>query len=247
MTVQRYIPIPDQIENILLERIRSGKYDSAVRFPSETQLSSEFGVSRATVRTALAALTTRGLLIRKPGSGTFLSKGYLLESGIEELESVLSIARRQGLHPQIKNLAVKTIEADSFLAERLAVSIGAVLTSIQRTITIDRRPISYHEDFVPQEYLSADQIDTTFGGSVLDLISQKHLSPIKYSVTEITAVNAERPLSTLLGVPINTALILLKETICDEENATLGYSINYFVPDRFYLRLLRRRIFDYST
>lgn len=121
-----------------------------------------------------------------------------------------------------------------------------MLTSIQRTITIDRRPISYHEDFVPRVYLSADQIDATFGGSVLDLISQKHLSPIKYSVTEITAVNAERPLSTLLGVPINTALILLKETICDEENANLGYSLNYFVPDRFYLRLLRRRTLDYS-
>jgi GntR family transcriptional regulator len=246
MNVQRYIPIPDQVENILLERIRSGKYDSADRFPSESQLSSEFGVSRATIRTALAALTTRGLVIRKPGSGTYLSKGYLLESGIEELESVLSIARRQGLHPQIKNLKVKTIAADSFLAERLAVSIGSVLTSIQRTITIDRRPISYHEDFVPEEYLSADQIDDTFAGSVLDLISQKLHSPIKFSVTEITAVNAEQPLSSLLGVPINQALILLKEAICNEENATLGYSINYFVPDRFYLRLLRRRTLDYS-
>jgi len=247
VTIQRYIPIPDQIENILLERIRSGRYDSEERFPSEAQLSSEFGVSRATIRTALAALTTRGLLVRKPGSGTFLSKGYLLESGIEELESVLSIARRQGLRPQIKNLTVKTIAADSFLAERLAVPLGALLTSIQRTITIDRRPISYHEDFVSEKYLSADQIDQTFGGSVLDLISQKHLSPIKYSVTEITAVNAERPLSTLLGVPLNAALILLKETICDEENENLGYSINYFVPDRFYLRLLRRRNFEYST
>jgi len=246
VSIQHFIPIPNQVENILLERIRTGKYDSAVRLPAETQLSSEFGAGRATIRTALAALTARGLVIRKPGSGTYLSKGYLLESGIEELESVLSIARRQGLHPQIKGLTVKTIEADSLLADRLAVSIGSLLTSIQRTITIDRRPVSYHEDFVPEEYLSADQIDETFAGSVLDLISQKLHSPIKFSVTEITAVNAERPLCTLLGVPINKALILLKEAICNEENVTLGYSINYFVPDRFYLRLLRRRTLDYS-
>jgi hypothetical protein len=46
------------------------------------------------------------------------------------------------------------------------------------------------------------------------------------------------PLSALLDVAINTALILLKEIICDIENETLGYSINYFVPDGFYLHLV---------
>lgn len=245
MGIQRFIPVSDQIENILLERVRDGVYSSNTRFPSESQLCAEFGVSRATIRTTLTALSARGLLIKKPGVGTFLTTGNLLEGGIENLESVLNMAKRQGLNTQVKDISVEIIEADDFLAERLVLPGGARLTSIRRTIAVNDIPVSYHEDFVPIKHLAPEQVNGMFAGSVLDLISQKHFPPITCADTEITTAIADKALATTLNVPVYMALILLKESLYDEDRTIVSYSKNYFIPDRFRIRVLRRKNLDY--
>ena len=61
--------VSNQVDEILLERIREGMYLPGIRMPSESELSDEFGVSRATVRTALAKLAASGIILRKQGDG----------------------------------------------------------------------------------------------------------------------------------------------------------------------------------
>ena len=65
--------VAHQVDEILLERIRDGSYVAGSRMPSESELSEELGVSRATVRTALAKLAASGLIIRKQGDGTYVN------------------------------------------------------------------------------------------------------------------------------------------------------------------------------
>ncbi|MBE7432483.1 MAG: winged helix-turn-helix transcriptional regulator [Anaerolineales bacterium] len=56
--------VSNAVDEILLERIRDGSYTPGSRIPSESELSDELGVSRATVRTALAKLAANGLILR---------------------------------------------------------------------------------------------------------------------------------------------------------------------------------------
>ncbi len=241
MEISRYAPISSQIENILLERIQEGKYTPEAIFPSEAELCLEFNVSRATVRTAISALSAKGLLIRRPGKGTFLAQSLRLDSGLERLESVLSIARRQGLKPEIKGLSVSVVKADETISTRLACTIDQPITLIQRTIFVGNKAYSLHLDYVPNKFLGPTQISSQFDGSVLDLLKLHHSPPLKEAVTEITSVNANREQSSQLGVSPNDALILLRETVYDEGSEIVSYSENFFVPDRFYLHVLRRK------
>ncbi len=55
-----------------MERIRSDELVAGSRLPSERQLAEEFGVSRPTVREALAALGVLGILETRIGAGTFV-------------------------------------------------------------------------------------------------------------------------------------------------------------------------------
>jgi GntR family transcriptional regulator len=241
MEISRYAPISSQIENILLERIHEGKYTTEAIFPSEAELCQEFNVSRATVRTAISALSAKGLLIRRPGKGTFLTQSLRLDSGLERLESVLSIARRQGLKPEIKGLSVTVVNADETIATRLACMVDQPITLIQRTIFVEKQAYSLHQDYVPNKFLGPTQIGNQFDGSVLDLLKLHHSPPLKEAVTEITSVNANQDQSSQLGVSPNDALILLRETVYDEGSEIVSYSENFFVPDRFYLHVLRRK------
>ena len=62
------------IFEMLRSEIRSGKYRTVTRFPSETALARRFGCSRQSVVHAIMSLEDLGLLYRERGSGTYLTK-----------------------------------------------------------------------------------------------------------------------------------------------------------------------------
>lgn len=55
---------------ILRSEILDGKYDGAIRFPSEPALARRFGVSRSTITRVLAILKQDGLVVSRKGSGS---------------------------------------------------------------------------------------------------------------------------------------------------------------------------------
>jgi GntR family transcriptional regulator, arabinose operon transcriptional repressor len=59
---------------VVRTRIQSGDYQPGDRIPSEAHLIEEFGVSRPTVARALHELQRRGLIHRRRGAGTFVSR-----------------------------------------------------------------------------------------------------------------------------------------------------------------------------
>ncbi|MEW6261814.1 MAG: GntR family transcriptional regulator [Thermodesulfobacteriota bacterium] len=95
----------------LRTEIESGAYPDGAAFPSETNLIEYYGVSRMTVRAALAILEAEGLLDRRRGSGTYVRHrtvhkvlGKLVDFHREATlmnrrarSSVLALTRRPGV------------------------------------------------------------------------------------------------------------------------------------------------------
>lgn len=64
---QRY----EQIADLLVADLRRGVLQPGKRLPGERQLAEHYGVGRASVREALAALVVRGLVQTRQGAGSF--------------------------------------------------------------------------------------------------------------------------------------------------------------------------------
>jgi len=71
--VNKIEPKHRRIYAALRHDILTGKYDAEKKFPSEGMLVRRFGVSRITVRRAMADLKNEGFLAARSGSGTYLS------------------------------------------------------------------------------------------------------------------------------------------------------------------------------
>jgi GntR family transcriptional regulator, arabinose operon transcriptional repressor len=69
------IPIHRRIADTLGEAIERGDYPPGSRLPSEAALVRDLGVSRGTLRHALLALRSRGLIEAVPARGTFVRSG----------------------------------------------------------------------------------------------------------------------------------------------------------------------------
>ncbi len=123
MSITRSAPVAVQVNQILRERIRLGAYPPGGKLPSESELSQEFDVSRATIRTVLARLAAEGLILRKQGDGTYVNErirevnthlgglwefGRLIESsGYQPSINPLSITQRSSTEHEAHLLAIQ--------------------------------------------------------------------------------------------------------------------------------------------
>jgi GntR family transcriptional regulator len=233
-------PLYAQAHDWLLRLIREGEFEPGDQLPSETELASQIGISRATLREALRLLEDEGIIVRRQGVGTFVTTGPHLESGLERLESVFSLADQEHMQTRIDHLSVDSVPADRTLAEQLQVEGSTPITRVRRTVLIENEPVAYMEDLIPALWLSPQDIDQHFNGSVLDLLRRRQPGRVQEALADITAVQANRALARQLGVRRGTALLLLEETLFDAEGQPVGFSRNYFVPDRFRFHVVRR-------
>lgn len=92
----------------LLEELSSDKYGVGDRLPTEDRLAQMMGVSRTSIREALAALRLTGVITSRAGQGTHLSKKIGKKNGM--LEKKAFIVLRNNTSPREMFEARATIE-----------------------------------------------------------------------------------------------------------------------------------------
>src|SRR5436190_20997486 len=109
----------------LIEQLAVGE-----AIPSERQLSSDLGVSRLTVRAALDDLVREGLLVRRRGSGTFVSEPKIAQE--LTMTSFTEDMRRRGMIPGSRTIQLRTAPAGAWSARILDVSPSEPLVVAMR-------------------------------------------------------------------------------------------------------------------
>lgn len=95
------MPKYTRVKQALMEGIRAGKYPVGGVMPSESELMQQFGVSRFTVRQALAELSNAGWLRREQGRGTFICPAPGKPGPAQKTIALLSPAITTYIFPEI--------------------------------------------------------------------------------------------------------------------------------------------------
>ena len=121
--------------------IESGRLQAGRQLPPERELGERFGVSRVTVRSALADLERRGLVDRHPGRGTFVATRRLGESA-GSLTSFTELGAQRGLVASAVVLDARTVSASVEDSEAFSMAPGADIYELTRVRLLDGLPIS---------------------------------------------------------------------------------------------------------
>jgi GntR family transcriptional regulator len=219
----------------LIERTPAGQ-----RLPSEPVLAKQLGVSRATLREAMRTFETQGLIRRRQGSGTFVvGKVQALDSGLEVLESLETMAKRLGLEISVSNLSVDQAVVDENIAAYLNLAVGAPLLLVRRVIRADGRPVAYLVDTLPEEVLNLDDLHGNFRGSVLDILLERGDS-LKTSRANISAIGATAEVAKVLEIQRGDVLLHFYSQLFDKSGKVVDYSLSYFIPGYFHFHVVRR-------
>ena len=210
------------------------------RLPSEPQLAKKLGVSRATLREAMRTFETQGLIRRRQGAGTFVvGQVSVLDSGLEVLESVETIARRLNLAVTVSDLHIDRVYADQELAEGLKLPLASRLVSIRRVIRADGRPVAYLADTLPEEFLTPEDLPRNFNGSVLDFLVARG-TPLTTSRAEISATGATADVARVLEIQREDVLLKFTSQLYVSDGSVVDFSVSNFIPGYFNFHVIRR-------
>ena len=228
-----------RLQENLAELISSLPAES--RLPSEPELARRMGVSRATLREAMRSFEGQGLIRRRQGVGTFVvAKVPVLDSGLEILESIETLAQRTHLPVKMGELQVQPVDADEDNARALNVPVGTCLTRIGRVIYTENRPIAYLLDTLPADILAPAEIESGFTGSILDLVLHRGQPKLVQSRTEIRAVGATTEVAHALQIQRDDVLLFFVAYLYSNDGRVADYSFSYFLPGYFRFHVIRK-------
>ncbi len=223
----------------LRRRLEEGEWNPSERLPGEHELAAHYGVSRATIRTALRAVDTRGLTVTLHGLGTFATAATrAVPANLQRLESISATIVRLERRPGTTFRTITIRDGTPRESAALDVPIGSPVLFIQREITADDEIVAYSHDAIPRDVLAADFDVRTVTGSLFALLEQ-HGVDVTSALTGIHASTGEE-----IGwgdQPLGTLYVLLEQTHFDARSRAVAYSRTWFLEGRFQFNLVRVR------
>jgi GntR family transcriptional regulator len=224
-----------QVYLVLRDRIAGGRLDNQRPLPAEQALAAEYGVSRVTVRRALAELEQEGLISRRRGAGTFVL-GAGAKPIVADFSDVLANLVAMGRETAVRLLAFDYREPPAAIARALKLAAGEKTQFSVRVRLIDGKPFSHLTTHVPE------RVGVTY--SEADLAARPLLSLLERSGVEIeratqqvTAVLASPEVAATLDVEVGSALLGTTRTVFAADGSGVEHLSALYRPDRYALQM----------
>ncbi|GAB6099937.1 phosphonate metabolism transcriptional regulator PhnF [Halanaerocella petrolearia] len=222
------IPLYYQLENIIREKIEQGEYQSGDKIPSERKLSQQFDLSRMTIRKAIDNLVDEGLLHRKRGKGTFVSKEKL--EPISGLIGYIESMKMRGLECTNEVVSQDLIIPRKEISNRLEINENEKVILTERLRLADGKAIGFERSYVPYSVCS-DLLEVDMSQeSVYECLAEAGYKPTK-AKDEVEAILADDKLSDLLEMKDGGA-VLRKKRVTFSNNRPVEFSYNYYRGDK---------------
>lgn len=235
--------VSNQVDEILLERIRDGSYSPGSRIPSESELSDELGVSRATVRTALAKLAANGMILRKQGNGTFVNARIKEASAhFGNLWDLVQLIEENGYKSSIQLLSMERKPATEKEAHVLALEPGGELIHFRRLFYADQRAVILADNAVPATLLRAPLEKVDGGLHIRDIFNNYFHQKIAFAITDIRSAIIGAEAFSYFGGEAHRAILQLDVTFYGMNNLPLAYGVNNFDDSVLHLSLVQNWI-----
>ena len=210
------IPVYLQIEQDLHRQIVAGDIVANSRLPRETELAKLYGVSRMTVRNALAALEAAGLIRRAHGVGTIVTAPPApVTFDLSLMMSFADQIRRQG-HKAGTQIDVQTIATPTRIIRRtLRLEEGENAVVIRRVTLLDQRPVVINTSWLSARRFSGLDTRELTEGSLWKTLTREYGVAPRATDDYVELVTASADEARLLRVADGSTLIRLTGTSYD--------------------------------
>jgi DNA-binding GntR family transcriptional regulator len=234
VSIDRSSPVPlyFQLAQHLEAEIRSGSLPVGTRLENEVALARELGLSRPTVRAAFGYLAERGMVARKRGYGTVVTREKLNRD--VQLTSLHDDLIRAGQQPATKVLRNEVAVASESVAAALELPEGSLVICLERIRFADGEPIALMHNFLPAALVRLnDEALETHG--LYEILRAAGIA-LTSATQRMSARNALAAEARLLDEPRGAALLTMERTVLDDRDRPVEFGQHVYRASRYSLR-----------
>src|SRR3954452_21472266 len=210
----------------LIERLAIGD-----PIPPERRLAGDLGVSRLTLRAAIDDLVREGLIVRRRGSGSFVSQPKIAQQ--IGLTSFTEDMRRRGLTPGTRLIEMESIHAGARLGRALHVSPGEKVVRVLRLRLADGEPMAVEDLFVAASLVPGlTRIDLE-NASFYALLRDRYGITVARGIQVIEPTVTSQQEASLLGVPLHSPALMFERTTQSEDGTIVEFVRSVYRGDRY--------------
>jgi DNA-binding GntR family transcriptional regulator len=234
VSIDRSSPVPlyFQLAQHLEAEIRSGSLPVGTRLENEVALARELGLSRPTVRAAFGYLAERGMVARKRGYGTVVTREKLNRD--VQLTSLHDDLIRAGQQPATKVLRNEVAVASESVAAALELPEGSLVICLERIRFADGEPIALMHNFLPAALVRLN--DEALESHGLYEILRAAGIALTSATQRMSARNALAAEARLLDEPRGAALLTIERTVLDDRDRPVEFGQHVYRASRYSLR-----------
>ncbi len=236
------VPMTVRAANILRRRLRQ-EFANGGRLPGEHEIAVELGISRGTVRQALAILQQEGIITRQQGSGTYANPRVLgIPARIDFAYEFGQLIENSGLTAEIRTLEVSPGVADADAARRLSIDAGAPVLVVRKVFLADGQPAIYGHELLPTHLIQDPYAAAELEAPIFRFIEQRCHTHVDYILSELVPGLASPVVAPLLAVPEGSALLQFVEVMYNPRNQPLVLASIYFRDPLIRFHALRKLV-----
>lgn len=231
------IPAHVPIYNMLYSDIINGLYKNGEKIPSESALTEKYGVSRHTLRLALAILTEDGLIKKSQGKGTIVTYKEVPKAGDgrhifnpiiqcskEEIDSI-DISYNYGPPTEVAQ-------------RKLGIKATEIVMASNNIYSVCGTPVGHTFIQIPVKQLEDIDFNINSKEDVSNLINKTIFELAESAKMTVKLVHAEENVTNFLQIKPNESVIYIEEILFDASGEGLARCKLYFLPDKYEISII---------
>ncbi|WLV25569.1 GntR family transcriptional regulator [Aciduricibacillus chroicocephali] len=231
-------------EKAIMEYIHSLDLGKSNKLPREEELAKRLGVSRITVRSALAQLAAEGTIFRKQGKGTFVNtEAIQIQVNFSPIEDFRKVIIKSGykVETEIRQITVRGATSNESL--ELDIPVNSEIIIIDKIFFADKHAAIYCIDRIPTALFVGKINKTNMSLPQAELV-KKHMNRkiIWDKVELLTTTTSEIPdLERYFESRQTNSLLKCNVVNFDEDDKPIIYSTEYINTDLIKFNLIRKK------
>lgn len=222
------VPLYYQLAQALESAIDSGQPAPGSHLDDELTLSRELGISRPTVRRAIAYLAGKGMLIRRRGIGTLVVPVRVKRP--VALSSLYDDLADSGQMPTTRVLTFAIVRAPEEVAEAMKLEPGSLVHHFTRLRMVGKEPIALMENFVAGHVpLDRDELERSGFYRMLRAVGIY----LQIASQTIAARQARLEESRLLEIGRHRPVLTMRRVSYDSAGRAIEFGSHVYPADRY--------------
>lgn len=240
--------LSDEVKENLCRYIGKMDVKNNPKLPSEAALAETLGVSRVTIRRALADLEQSGLLLRIHGRGTFVNPEAVqiklnMTEGGELMQSII----RSGYTAKVELVRVEEYPADKKTALALQIDPGVRIMEIEKVFYADNHPAIVCIDRFPKEILLRPLKEEEYRTTIFDLLRDTAGKIITRDKVEVLTMSKAqmKKYSPVADQMECDSMLVLNSINYDQNNIPIIFDTEFYNTNYIRYTLMRPKNISY--